>query len=109
MAISSPVLGKFSTVISSNILSYPFFFYSSSGTTLIQILLHFNVVPEVSEIVLISFHSFFSILLCFSYFHHSVFQLTYWFFCLSILLLFPSSVFLISAIMLFIVDCLDPC
>ena len=42
-----------------------------------------NVVPEVSEIVLISFHSFFSVLLCFSYLYHSVFQLTYWFFCLS--------------------------
>ena len=43
----------------------------------------FSVVPEVSETVFNSFHSFFFILLLSSYFHHSVFQLTYSFFCLS--------------------------
>ena len=43
----------------------------------------FNVVPEVSETVLNSFHSFFFILLPGSYFHHFIFQLTYPFFCLS--------------------------
>ena len=43
----------------------------------------FNVVPEVSETVLISLNSFFFILFCGSDFHHSVFQLTYSFFCLS--------------------------
>ena len=43
----------------------------------------FNVVPEVSETVLNSFHCFFCILLNGSYFHHSIFQLTYPFFCLS--------------------------
>ena len=64
-----------------------------------------NVVPEVSETVLIYFHYFFFIPLCFSYFQHSVSQLTYLFFCL-ILLLVHSSVDFISVIMLFIVDCL---
>ena len=38
-------------------------------------------VPEVSEIALISFHSFLFILLSFSYFKHSIFQLAYTFFC----------------------------
>ena len=41
------------------------------------------LLPEVSETILNSFHSFFFILLLSSYFHHSVFQLTYPFFCLS--------------------------
>ena len=52
-----------------------------SGTPIIQMLV-WNVVSEVSETVLISFYCFFFILLCFSYFHHSIFQLTY-LFCLS--------------------------
>ena len=43
----------------------------------------FNVVPEVSETVLSSFHSFFFILLCSSYFYYFTFQVTYPFFCLS--------------------------
>ena len=42
-----------------------------------------NVVPEVSETVLISFHSFFLILLCSNYFHYFIFQVTFVFFCLS--------------------------
>ena len=49
VAISFPILGKFSTVISS-IFSHPFFL-SSFG--------EFNIVPEVSEVVLISFNYFF--------------------------------------------------
>ena len=36
----------------------------------------FNIVPEVSEAILNSFHSFPFILLFSSYFHHSIFQLT---------------------------------
>ena len=43
----------------------------------------FNIVPDVSEAVLNYFHPFFFILLFSSYIHHSVFQLTYLFFCLS--------------------------
>ena len=41
----------------------------------------FDIVPEVSEIVLSSFHSFYFILLFRSYFHHFIFQLTHLFFC----------------------------
>ena len=40
-------------------------------------------VPEASETVLNSFHSFVFILLLGSYFHHSIFQLTHLIFCLS--------------------------
>ena len=41
----------------------------------------FDIVPEVSETVLSSFHSFSLILLFRSYFHHFIFQLTDSFFC----------------------------
>ena len=43
----------------------------------------FSIIPKVSETVLSPFHSFFFIILFSSYFHHSVFQLTYLFFCFS--------------------------
>ena len=43
-----------------------------------------NVVPEVSETVLTSFHSFFFILLCGSYCHCFIFHVTYPFFCLRV-------------------------
>ena len=57
VAISFPILGKFSAINSSSIFSWPFFL-SSSGTSMIQMLGHLTV-PEVLEVVLISFHSFF--------------------------------------------------
>ena len=41
----------------------------------------FDMVPEVSEAVLSSFHSFYFIMLFRSYFHHFIFQLTDLFFC----------------------------
>ena len=66
----------------------------------------FNVVPEVSETVLISFHSFSFILLCSIYFHYFIFQVIYLFFCLFILLLIPSREFLISFTLLFMTVCL---
>ena len=85
VAISFHMLGKFSTyklTVSSNIfhiLSFFFFFlfwdlYNSNVGVL-------NIFREVSEAVLISFHSFLFILLCFSYF-----QCPYLPACLSILL-----------------------
>ena len=76
----------------------------------------FNVVSEVSETVLNSFHSFFFILFCSSYFHYFIFQVTYPFFCLSYSelfsviinsqLLIPCREVLISFIVLFIIVCL---
>ena len=56
--ISFPILGKFSTIISSRIFSWSFFLSSSSGTHVSNVGA-FNTVLEVSEIVLISFNSFF--------------------------------------------------
>ena len=41
----------------------------------------FDIVPEVSETVLSSFHSFYFILFFRSYFHHFIFQLTDSLFC----------------------------
>ena len=40
LTISFSLLGKFSTIISSKIFSYPFFFSSSSGTHIIWMLVH---------------------------------------------------------------------
>ena len=40
LTISFSLLGKLSTIISSIIFSYPFFFSSSSGTPIIQMLVH---------------------------------------------------------------------
>ena len=42
----------------------------------------FNIIPEVSEIVLISFNLFFFFPLCFIYFYLSIFYLTNFIFCL---------------------------
>ena len=81
VAISFLMLGKFSTYSFLKYFPYPFFFfflfwdlYNSNVGVL-------NIFWEVSEAVLISFHSFLFILLCFSYF-----QCPYLPACLSILL-----------------------
>ena len=81
LSISFPLLGKFSTIISSKIFSVPSFLFFwdpynlNVGT--------YNVVPQVSKTVLNSFHSFFFIQLCGSYFHYFILQVTYPFFCLT--------------------------
>ena len=67
-----------------NLLKYfiiPFLFYFFFWDTYNSNVGAFNVVPEVSETVFHSFHSYVFILFCDSYFHHSIFQLTYPFFC----------------------------
>ena len=91
--ISFPILGKFSTIIRSSIFSWSFFL-SSSGTPYDSNVGAFNIVPEVSEIVLISFNSFFFFPLCFIYFHHSIIYLIYPTSASIILLFVPSRVFL---------------
>ena len=81
----SPLLGKFSIIIFSNIFLC-FFFLSSSGTSIIQILE--PLILSQRSLKLLSFlFSLFQILLCFRYFHHSIFQLTYlaFFVCLHLL------------------------
>ena len=83
VAISFPILGKFSNIISFNIFSCLFFWSSSFQTPMIQMLGFFTLSQRSLRLfVLISFNSFFFFPLCFIYFHHSVFHLTYPIFCL---------------------------
>src|SRR5574337_1260552 len=58
-------------------LSFFFFFWDSYSSNVGV----FDIVPEVSETIFSSFHSFYFILLFRSYFHHFIFQLTDSFFC----------------------------
>ena len=55
MSISFPILGKFSTIISSSIFSRSFFFVFFFWDPYDSNVVAFNIVLEVSEIVLISF------------------------------------------------------
>ena len=79
VAISFPILGTFSTIISSSIFSWPFFL-SSSGSPMIQMLGCLTLSQRLSSFLLILFFYF---PLCFIYFHHSIFHLTYLIFYLS--------------------------
>ena len=100
--ISFPILGKFSTIISSSVFSWSFFL-SSSGTPIIQMLEHFILSwrsLRLSSFLLICF-SFFP--LWFIYFYHSIFYFTNPIFCLRYSTIFASRVFLISFIALFII------
>ena len=59
VAIFFPLLGEFSTIISSGIFSCPFFFVFSFLDSYDLKVGVFNIDPEISEVVLISFNSFF--------------------------------------------------
>ena len=79
---SFPILGKFlpySPQIFFHAFSIVFFFWDYFDSNVVTL----NVIPVVSKNVLISFYSFFCILLCLSYLQHYIFQLTYPFLCLS--------------------------
>ena len=81
VVISFPILGKFSTIISSSIFSWSFFLPSSSGTLMIRMLGHLTV--SWRSLRLSSF-----LLICFSFFLFNLFlpfylPLTYPIFCLS--------------------------
>ena len=83
LTISFPMLGKFLTIISSNIFSDPFFFSSSSGSTIIQMLVHLMLSQRslrLSSILCILFSLFCSLAVIST---SLIFQLTYPFFCLS--------------------------
>ena len=81
LTISFSMLGKFSTIISSKIFSYSLFFSSSSGTPIIQILVHLILAQRSLRLSSVLFHYFCFTLLFRSYFHHFIFQLTDLFFC----------------------------
>ena len=66
----------------------------------------FDIVPEVSEAILSSFHSFYFILPFRSCFHHLTSSSLICSFASDILQLIPSSIFLTSVIVLFVAACL---
>ena len=101
VAISFTTLGKFSTIISSSIFSWSFFL-SSSRTNMIQMLGRLTLFQRSLRLSSFLLILFFFFPLCFIYFYHSIFYLTYPIFCLCYLMLVPSRVFLISFIALFI-------
>ena len=80
LIISFSMLGKFSTIISSKLFSYPFFFSYSSGTPIIWMLVCLILSQRslrLSSVLFILFTLFCS----WSYFHRFIFQLTDSFFC----------------------------
>ena len=104
VTISFPILGKFSTIIAS-IFSWSFFLSSSSGTPMIRMLGHLTLSQRslrLSSFLLILF----SFSLCFLYFYHSIFHLTYPIFSLRHSTLCSLQSVLISFIALFIIDLL---
>ena len=77
-----PILEMFWTIISSSIFSYSFLLSSTSGTPRIQMLGHLTLFQRSLRLSSLLFILFF-FQLCFIYFHHSIFHLTYPFFCFS--------------------------
>ena len=78
VSFSFPKLGKFLSIISSNIFSGPFSLLLLLGPAIMQMLLHLMLSQRSLWLSLIS--TFLFILFCSSDFYHSVFQLTYLFF-----------------------------
>ena len=100
------MLGKFSTIISSKISSYHFFFSSSSGTPIIQILVHLirsQKSLKLSSVLFILFTLF-----CYSEVISTILSSSSLIYsCASYILpLIPYKVFLISVIVLFVSVCL---
>ena len=77
------MLGKFSTIITSKIFPVCFFFSSSPGAPTTQITVHLILSQRSLRLSSILFIPFSFMLLFSSYFHHSIFHLTYPFFRLS--------------------------
>ena len=104
VAISFPILGKFSTIISSIIFSWLFFLSSSFGTPMIQMLGHLTF--SQSSLRLSSFLLIFFFLS--ASFISTILSSTLLILCSAsvILLLVPSRVLLISATVLFFIDLL---
>ena len=104
MTISFPILGKFSTIISSSIFSWSFFLSSSSGTPMIRMLGLLTLSQrslKLFSFLSIHFSFFLSVTLIFTILT-STSLIPYS--ASVILLLVPSRGFLISFIALFIID-----
>ena len=102
--ISFPILGKFSTIISSSIFSWSFFMSSSSGTPMIRMLGCLTLSQRslrLSSFLLIRFSFFLS----YSFISTILSSTSLILSSASVTLLFvPSRVFLISFIALFIIN-----
>ena len=102
LTVSFSMLGKFSSIMSSKIFSYPFFFSSTSGTSIILMLVHlilFQRSLRLSSVLFIPFTLFCSSEVI------STISSSSSLICSStsdILVLIPSRVFLISVIVLFV-------
>ena len=77
MTISFPILGKFSTIITFSIFSWPFFLSSSSGAPLTWMLGCLALSQRSLRLSSFLLILFFFFPLCFIYFYHSTFYLTY--------------------------------
>ena len=98
-----PILGKFSTIISSRIFSWSFFLSSSSGTPIIRMLERFILSwrsLRLSSFLLIHFSFFLSVSFIFTILSSTSLVLSS---ASVILLLVPSRVFFISFIAFFII------
>ena len=101
VAISFPILGNFSTIISSSIFSWSFFLSSSSGTPMIQMLGCLTLSQKslrLSSFLLILFSSLLHLFLPFYLLSHLPI------FCLHYSIVGPLQSVLISFIALFIID-----
>jgi len=84
VVISFPILGKFSTIISSSIFSWSFFLSSSSGTPMIRMLGHLTLSQRslrLSSFLLILFSSLFHLFLPFYLLPHLSYILPPLFYC----------------------------
>ena len=102
LTTSFSMLGKFKTIISSKIFSYPLFFSSSSGTPIIQMLVHLILSQRSLRLSSVLFSLF--TLFCSSKVISTILYSSSLIHCSAsdILLLIPSRVFLISVIVLFV-------
>ena len=100
LTTSVSMLGKFSTIISSKFSSYPFFFSSSSGTPIIQMLVHLILSQRSLRLSLVLF-----IPLLYSAFQKlfpSFYLPAQWFILLLQIFCYWFLLFLISVIVLFV-------
>jgi len=84
VTISFPILGKFSTIISLSIFSWPFFLSSSSGTPMIRMLGHLTLSQSslrLSSFLLILFSSLLHLFLPFYFLPHLSYLLPLFFYC----------------------------
>ena len=99
LTISFSMVGKFPTIISSKIFSYPFFFSSSSGTHIIQMLVSLILLQRFLRLSSVLFILF--TLFCSSEVVYTILSSSSLFFCFRYSAIDCSSVQLLSCVRLF--------